>query len=83
MNPQPIPHNPESEVPPHEERRFRLGPIAVVAALLTALAFAAGILPRIQARQAVARETRELSIPTIAVVSPAPGTASAGIELPA
>ena len=83
MNPQPTPHNPESEAPPHEKRRFRLGPIAVVAALLTALAFAAGILPRIQARQAVARETRELSIPTVAVVSPAPGTASAGIELPA
>ncbi len=83
MNPPPTPLQPEPATTPRDERRVRLGPIALVAAVLVGLAFAAGMLPRIQARQAVARETRELSVPTVAVVTPVPGDASAGIELPA
>ena len=81
QNKNPQPAAPEAH--PHEARRFRLGPIAFIAAILIALAFAAGILPRIRARQAVAKETLELSVPTVSVVSPTPGESSGGIALPA
>jgi RND family efflux transporter MFP subunit len=51
---------------------------AVVVALVVS-----GILPRIQARNALAVETREMAIPTVTVVRPKPSAPSKEIVLPA
>jgi RND family efflux transporter MFP subunit len=51
---------------------------AVVVALVVS-----GILPRIQARNALAVETREMAIPTVTVVHPKPSAPSKEIVLPA
>ncbi len=42
-----------------------------------------GILPRIQARNTLAKETKEMAIPTVAVVHPKPSAPSSEIILPA
>jgi len=54
-----------------------------VTVILIVIAFVAGFVPRLRARQAVVKETVELAIPTVSVVSPAPGETAIGIELPA
>ncbi len=63
-----------------QSRLRRLG--AVVAAVII-VALLAGLLPRLFQRAALRTETRELAIPTVSVVSPAPGKAAAGLSLPA
>jgi membrane fusion protein (multidrug efflux system) len=55
----------------------------LIVAIITIVAFSAGLLPRWQRRAAVTAETRELAVPTVTVVSPAPGKAAAGLLLPA
>jgi len=44
---------------------------------------AVGLIPRLLQRAALAKETRELSVPKVSVVMPAPGKAGAGLLLPA
>jgi RND family efflux transporter MFP subunit len=44
---------------------------------------AAGLIPRLLQRAALAKETRELAVPKVSVVMPAPGKAGAGLILPA
>jgi membrane fusion protein (multidrug efflux system) len=54
-----------------------LGRYAAVALVLVALAAVAGMLPRWRARAALNSETAELAVPTVAVISPVRGKASA------
>src|SRR5262245_3548526 len=54
-----------------------------VALVLIALGLTAGFVPRWQARQALAQETRELAVPTVTVVSPSPNQLFVGVPLPA
>ncbi|MEI7732779.1 MAG: efflux RND transporter periplasmic adaptor subunit [Verrucomicrobiota bacterium] len=61
----------------------RLGLIAVVAIILILLAGVAGYLPRLQARQELVRQQRELAVPTVTVISPTPGKAPVAMALPA
>jgi RND family efflux transporter MFP subunit len=56
---------------------------AVLAFVLVAGVVISGILPRIQARNTVAKETKEMAIPTIVVVHPKPAAPSKEIILPA
>lgn len=56
---------------------------AIVAGLLVVVGAAAGLAPRWQHRKALAVATREMALPTVSVVSPAPGKAAAGLTLPA
>ncbi|MCX6899884.1 MAG: efflux RND transporter periplasmic adaptor subunit [Verrucomicrobia bacterium] len=77
------PHHDSHTSPPPPQRRYRLGRIGLVAAVLIVAAFVAGLLPRLRARQLATTETRELATPTVTVVSPAPGRAGAAIALPA
>lgn len=56
---------------------------ALVALVLVAVAVIVGLLPRLRARAALATETRELAVPTVAVVSPAPGKPVTSPPLPA
>ena len=61
----------------------RRGLLAVVIALLIiAVVVIAGIVPRRRARAELKSETRELAIPSVAVVHPAPGAPQTEIILP-
>jgi membrane fusion protein, multidrug efflux system len=55
---------------------------AVIAVVLIVLGTAAGVVPRWKRRDALRAETRELSVLTVAVVSPTPGQAAAAPSLP-
>lgn len=65
---------------PSPPKLFRTPLVAVV---LVAVAVIAGLLPRLRARAALSAETRELAVPTVAVVSPAPGKPVTSPPLPA
>ena len=62
---------------------YRLARSVGVAGAVIAVAFLAGLVPRLRQRAALARETRERALPTVAVVSPAPGGQGVGLLLPA
>jgi RND family efflux transporter MFP subunit len=55
----------------------RLGLLFLIVLVLAAGAFAVGFIPRSKERAVVKNETRELSVPTVDVTSPAPGKAAA------
>jgi RND family efflux transporter MFP subunit len=57
--------------------------IAVVAFIAVVALVISGILPRIQARNTLAKETKEMAIPTVTVVHPKPTAPSKEIILPA
>ncbi len=59
----------------------RAGRLIFIAAILFAVAFIFGLLPRLRERRAVAADTRELAQPTVLVVSPAPAKAGAPLVL--
>ena len=61
-------------------RRGLLG--VVIALLIIAVVVIAGIVPRRRARAELKSETRELAIPSVAVVHPAPGAPQTEIILP-
>jgi RND family efflux transporter MFP subunit len=61
--------------------RFSLSAAALV--ILVVIGIAAGFLPRVSRQTEVGAETRELSIPTVNVVSPKPGQSTASLPLPA
>lgn len=63
--------------------RKKLWPLALIAAVLIALAFVAGYIPRAHHRVTLAEETRELAIPSVIVVTPEPGKATPDLVLPA
>jgi len=72
--------------PPRAEKaapRVKLRLLAGIVAAVIIVALLAGLLPRLLQRAALRAETRELAIPTVSVVSPAPGKAAAGLSLPA
>jgi len=72
--------------PPGAEKdapRPKLRLLAGIVAAVIIVALLAGLLPRLFQRAALRAETRELAIPTVSVVSPAPGKAAAGLSLPA
>jgi RND family efflux transporter MFP subunit len=59
------------------------GLLAVLAFVIVAAIVVAGILPRIQARNTLARETAEMAIPTVSVVQPQRAAPSQEVVLPA
>ncbi len=63
--------------------RVKLSRVATVAAVLIVAGFIIGFIPRWHQRSLLRAETVELATPTVAVVSPAPSPASAGLSLPA
>jgi len=56
---------------------------AIVAVVLVVAGTVAGIVPRLRRAAVLSKETRELAIQTVSVVSPTPGKPSAGLALPA
>jgi RND family efflux transporter MFP subunit len=61
----------------------KLARVVVIAVVIIVALAAIAYWPRWQHRQALAAETRDLSVPTVTVVSPAPGKAATGLPLPA
>jgi RND family efflux transporter MFP subunit len=73
--------NSEASIPSQSSRKlFRA---ALVVFVLLVVAVIAGFLPRLRHRTGWAAETRELAVPTVAVVAPAPAKPMAGLLLPA
>ena len=66
-----------------ETTGFKLGRLAVASLVIIVICAFAGLLPRWRQSAALRVETRELSVPTVAVVHPTPGVASPGLSLPA
>ncbi len=61
----------------------KLGRWALLGLVLILAGVIAGLIPRVLHRRALGKETAELSVPTVEVVLPIPGQASASLTLPA
>jgi len=61
----------------------KLARVVAIAFVIIVVLAAIAYWPRWQHRQALDAETRDLSVPTVTVVSPAPGKAATGLPLPA
>jgi RND family efflux transporter MFP subunit len=66
-------------------RRFTQSPTHLFTAIvvLIVIGVVSGLIPRWQQHTELGAETRELSIPSVTVVSPKPGQSTAGLPLPA
>ena len=62
-------------------REPRGGRLLLMAVVMVAVAFVAGLVPRLRERAMVKADTRELAIPTVAVTSPAPSQGAAPLTL--
>jgi len=62
---------------------LKLWGLVVLAAVIIGAAFVAGLTPRWRQRAELEAQTREMSVPTVAVVSPVPAKAPPGLLLPA
>jgi RND family efflux transporter MFP subunit len=76
-------YTPASVPPTGEPSRVAWAVVLLVIALIVIAAYLGGLRPRQRQRAALADENRELAIPTVTIVSPAPGKAAAGLLLPA
>ncbi|MCX5817492.1 MAG: efflux RND transporter periplasmic adaptor subunit [Proteobacteria bacterium] len=56
---------------------------AAVVAVLVIIGIVAGLIPRLHQRAGLRAETKESSVPTVAVVSPKPGQSASNLSLPA
>lgn len=56
---------------------------AAVVVVLTIIGVVGGLIPRLQQKHSLNAETRELAVPSVAVVSPKPGQSGSGLPLPA
>jgi RND family efflux transporter MFP subunit len=77
-NPHP-PHPPKT--PPHPSKPPRFGQLLLIVAVVFGIALIVGLVPRLRDRAQVAADTRELSMPTVAVTTPAPAKAAAPLVL--
>src|SRR6201993_278677 len=73
----------DEDKPDSTRRRPRFRRILLVGGALLAIAFVVGFIPQLRQRQTAAADTKELAIPTVAVVSPAVTTPNSGLNLPA
>src|SRR5438477_7504515 len=67
--------------PIRTRRRFRR--ILIVGGAVFSIALVAGFIPQLRQRQPATADTKELAIPTVAVVSPISNTSGSGLNLPA
>lgn len=68
---------------PPPGRLWRLLAVGIVAAAVLVGAFIAGRLPRLRQQEVMTRESSELAIAVVTVVSPSPGSAASAMLLPA
>src|SRR6266478_7760778 len=67
--------------PIRTRRRFRR--ILIVGGAVFSIALVGGFVPQFRQRQTATADTKELAIPTVAVVSPISNTSGSGLNLPA
>src|SRR5438874_6467906 len=67
--------------PIRTRRRFRR--ILIVGGAVFSIALVVGFIPQLRQRQTATADTKELAIPTVAVVSPISNTSGSGLNLPA
>jgi membrane fusion protein (multidrug efflux system) len=67
--------------PIRTRRRFRR--ILIVGGAVVMIALVVGFIPHLRERQTATADTKELAIPTVAVVSPTASTPGSGLNLPA
>lgn len=77
--PQPQPNRSVTESP--KTKPPRVGRLIFIVAVLLVVAFVVGLLPRLRERHIVAQDTKDLSQPNVAVVSPAPAKAGSPLVL--
>jgi membrane fusion protein, multidrug efflux system len=77
------PPPPAASTPPPPPPPVKLGRIFAVAIILVVIGLAVGLIPRWLAKRSLAKETAENSLPSVAVISPAPGKSEMGVPLPA
>jgi RND family efflux transporter MFP subunit len=68
---------------PEARKRAKHWWIALVALIAVVVLFLSGLLPRVKARATLAKETQDLSVPTVAVVQPKRSAPSQELVLPA
>jgi RND family efflux transporter MFP subunit len=73
----------ESGAAPKAPTPVRLKRVLAVAIVIILIGLAAGLVPRWLTRRALAQETQDLAVTTVAVVSPGPGKSDFGVPLPA
>jgi RND family efflux transporter MFP subunit len=76
--PDPTPHRSVTEPKTTPPRTSRL---LIITAVIFVFALIFGLIPRLRERRAVASDTQELALPTVAVVSPKPAKAGAPLLL--
>ena len=72
----------QTHPPPSGAANAKLRHAAVAVVVLVVIGVAAGVVPRWQSKQILETTTRELAVPTISVIAPAPGKAAPGLYLP-
>jgi len=77
-----MPPQPEVSLPPERPQSSRTVWIAIVVILVIAAVVIAGVIPREKAKAALVTETRDLAIPTVAVIHPKMGAPQTEIVLP-
>lgn len=77
------PPPPAASTPPPPPPPVKLGRIFAVAIILVVIGLAVGLIPRWLAKRSLAKETGVNSLPSVAVISPAPGKSEMGVPLPA
>jgi len=77
------PGSDEDKADPIRARRRHRVILMSGGALLMLVALVAGFVPQFRQRQTTAADTKELAIPTVAVVSPTVTTPHSGLNLPA
>lgn len=83
VTPAPKPVSPPAPANPPPASPVKLSRIFIVAAILIVIGLVAGIVPRLFARRALAKETVENAVRYVSVVSPEPGKSDMGVPLPA
>src|SRR6266568_4497260 len=79
--PEPIAGLRHSVNPPPPLNPLRLGRLALIIAIVVVAGLLVGFLPRLKSRAAVRAESRELSVPTVTVVTPSPAKAPPALAL--
>jgi len=81
-HPTELPNNTKSAAEPRRSP-VKLSLAVTVLAVLMITGVLAGLIPRFRQQKDLGTETRQLSVPTVAVVSPKPGQSASGLPLPA
>ena len=81
-HPTELPNNTKSAAEPRRSP-VKLSLAVTVLAVLMITGVLAGLIPRFRQQKDLGTETRQLSVPTVAVVLPKPGQSASGLPLPA